>query len=84
MQSGEFVLAIAASTQQKLANQLGSLRGEKVDRIDRLCVPAGCAAWMLCRVDSLRDINGYRLVIGRVEDRKDLEARPLVWQGGGL
>ena len=92
--SGEFALAIAAPPQIKLANQLGSLRGEAVDKIERLSVPllatregkpsvpAGSAAWMLCRVEKSQEISEYRLIVGRVTAQDDLGPPPLVWQRG--
>jgi flavin reductase (DIM6/NTAB) family NADH-FMN oxidoreductase RutF len=90
-QSGEFTLSIASQEQKDLAVLLGSAEGKKEDKFSRLSVktipngtgkllvPEGSAAWMECKVVSLQEIDGYRLVIGRVVDKKDLGKPPLVW-----
>ena len=89
--SGKFTLVIAAEGQQQLADQVGSLKGEVADKFERFSidtvadssggvVPRGSAAWMACRVDHTLDIQGYRVIIGRVVDQADLGKPPLVWQ----
>ena len=63
-QSGEFVVAIAAEGQQELTWQLGSVKGEEVDKFTRFSIttlpcapgkpliPAGVSSWLLCQVVS--------------------------------
>lgn len=94
--SGHFVLAIASESQKDLVWQLGSVKGEEEDKFARfsfstICygpgetlIPEEAAAWMACEVVSQQDVNGYRLVIGRVVDQKDLGNPPLVWQKNGV
>ena len=94
--SGEFVLAIASETQKELVWQLGSIKGDEEDKFTRFSIsaleyqpgkaliPEGSAAWMACQVVSKQDVNGYRLVIARVGDQKDLGNPPLVWQKNEL
>jgi flavin reductase (DIM6/NTAB) family NADH-FMN oxidoreductase RutF len=91
-QSGKFTLVIAGEGQKQLAAQAGSLKGEQVDKFEKFSietinsgktaalVPRGAAAWMACEVESTQDIKGYRLYIGRVKDRQDLDTPPLIWQ----
>lgn len=91
-QTGRFTLAIASETQQKLAAQLGSVKGETMDKYDHFAIqtiankqgeaiiPANAASWMACQVVSHHDLDNYTLVIGKVEDYKDLGNPPLVWQ----
>ncbi|MFZ0448668.1 MAG: flavin reductase family protein [Desulfatiglandaceae bacterium] len=90
-QSGEFTLSIASQKQKELAVLLGSAEGKKEDKFSRfsirtipngtgkLLIPEESAAWMECKVVSLQEIDGYRLVIGRVVDKKDLGKPPLIW-----
>lgn len=89
--SGKFTLVIAAQDQKQLANQVGSLKGEVADKFKRFSiatiadssgglVPRGSAAWMACRVENTLDIQGYRVIIGRVADQADMGKPPLVWQ----
>ncbi len=91
-QSGKFTLVIAGKGQKELAAQVGSLKGEDVDKFEHFdmntlstegsdaLIPEGAAAWMACNVESTQDIKGYRLFIGRVADQADLGTPPLVWQ----
>jgi flavin reductase (DIM6/NTAB) family NADH-FMN oxidoreductase RutF len=91
-QSGKFTLVIAGEGQKELSIQVGSLKGEDVDKFEHLAmntlatggsdalIPEGAAAWMACNVESTQDIKGYRLFIGRVVDQADLGIPPLVWQ----
>ncbi len=91
-QSGKFTLAIAGEGQKELAMQVGSFKGEKVDKFEHFAIntlatggsdaliPEGAAAWMACNVESTQDIKGYRLYIGRVVDQEELGTPPLVWQ----
>ncbi len=91
-QSGEFTLAIASESQQKLALQLGSVNGDKVDKFERFSfdthtyklgkppIPEGATAWVECKVESHQELDGYYLVTARVVDQKDLGNPPLIWQ----
>ncbi|MGD8521674.1 MAG: flavin reductase family protein [Desulfobacterales bacterium] len=91
-QSGKFTLVIAGESHKELAVQVGSLKGEGVDKFEHFgihtltagesnaLIPEGAAAWMACNVESTQDIKGYRLFIGRVADQADLGTPPLVWQ----
>jgi flavin reductase (DIM6/NTAB) family NADH-FMN oxidoreductase RutF len=92
--SGRFTLAIAAASQRQLAIQLGSTRGDQVDKYSRFdirtlpedqgmgLVPEAAAAWMMCRVEDRQAIHGYHVVTGRVEDQGDLDRDPLIWRQG--
>jgi flavin reductase (DIM6/NTAB) family NADH-FMN oxidoreductase RutF len=94
--SGEFILAIASEAQKNLVWQLGSLKGEKGDKFThfsistveyqpgKALIPEGAAAWMACQVVSKQDVDGYRLLVARVLDQKDLGNPPLVWQKNEL
>jgi flavin reductase (DIM6/NTAB) family NADH-FMN oxidoreductase RutF len=89
--SGRFVAAIASEDQKKLASQLGSMRGDELDKYDHFrietldaeqtngLVPAESAAWLQCKVENTQTILGYRVVTGRVEAQEDLNRPPLVW-----
>ena len=91
-QSGKFTIVIAGEGQKKLAAQLGSTRGETVDKFEKFSItsseitsnhahiPEGSAAWFSCEVADSHDIEGYRVFTGRVIDQKDLNTPPLVWQ----
>ncbi len=90
-QSGKFTLVIAAEDQKQLATQVGSFKGEAADKFERFnikaapddtgkaLIPEGAAAWMVCEVESTKDIKGYRLFMGRVVDQNDTDKPPLVW-----
>ena len=94
--SGEFILAIASEVQKDLVWQLGSVKGEKQDKFThfsistieykpgKALIPEGAAAWMACQVVSKQTVDGYRLVIARVVDQKDLGNTPLVWRQNEL
>ena len=95
-QSGEFILAIVSEGQKDLVWQLGSIKGEEEDKFTRFSIsaveyqpgkaliPEGSAALMACQVASKQDVDGYRLIIARVGDQKDLGNPPLVWQKNAL
>lgn len=95
-QSGEFILAIASESQEELVWQLGGTEGEIEDKFTRFSIstleykpekaliPRDSAAWMACQVVSHQEVDGYRLVIARVVDHKDLGKPPLVWQKNAL
>ena len=90
-QSGQFTLVIAAEDQRKLAMQVGIIKGKTSDKFEKFSIPTlsgpsgnalvpeGAAAWMVCKVESSQDIEGYRLFIGRVVAQHDTGAPPLVW-----
>lgn len=90
--SGEFTVVIAGADQKKLAMQLGSTKGEAVDKFEKFSiqtvsgpsgnapVPEGSSAWMSCTVEGKYDIEGYRVFIGRVKEQGDMNVPPLVWQ----
>jgi flavin reductase (DIM6/NTAB) family NADH-FMN oxidoreductase RutF len=94
--SGKFMVAIASEDQKELVWQVGGTQGTDGDKFERFSiqtvdgrpgdppVPAGSAAWMMCRMESAQDVDGGRLVIGRVEEAADLETPPLVWQKNSL
>ena len=91
-QSNALTLSIAADDQKKLAVQLGSARGDALDKFARYNVdtmdldedmgpvPCGVAAWMQCRVEGTFEIKGYRVIIGRVTAGRDLGRPPLIWR----
>ena len=91
-QSGKFTLVIAGENQRQLAVQVGSTKGDALDKFEKFSIPTvgvaagnapvpeGAAAWMACDVESSQDIKGYRLFIGRVVDQYDTGTPPLVWQ----
>lgn len=94
--AGEFVLAVASTSQKALAVELGSHRGETVDKYDLLhlaCltqvpaaagVPQDSAAWMRCRVEQRQEIPGYTVRVARVMESADLRRPPLVWHQDGF
>ncbi len=89
--SGQFLVAVAAIGQTRLAIQLGSTRGEKMDKYTRFSIdtlpqdagngliPKAVSSWMKCKVESSDTIKGYRVVTGRVVENGDLSRPPLVW-----
>jgi flavin reductase (DIM6/NTAB) family NADH-FMN oxidoreductase RutF len=95
-QSNKFTLVIAGADQEKLAMQVGSAKGEDADKFERFAikvspdadsealVPEGAAAWMVCEVESTKEIKGYQLFMGRVVDQKDTGKPPLVWHKDGF
>ena len=90
-QSGKFTLVIAGADQEKLAMQVGSAKGEDIDKFELFSIeassgaggaaliPEGAAAWMECDVESTKDIQGYQLFMGRVVNQNDTGKPPLVW-----
>jgi flavin reductase (DIM6/NTAB) family NADH-FMN oxidoreductase RutF len=95
-QSGKFTLVIAGTEQEKLAMQVGSAKGEAIDKFERFSIktssgadsaaliPAGAAAWMECEVESSEEIKGYRLFMGRVVNQNDTGKPPLLWHKDGF
>ena len=96
IQSGKFTVVIAGEEQKQLSLQLGSLKGEGVDKFKEFSVktipaeagdaliPEGSAAWLSCETESSQEITGYRLFIGRVVKQNDTSNPPLVWRKNGF
>ena len=96
VETGKFTLIIAADDQKQLAMQVGSTKGEDIDKFERFsikteagaggtaAVPEGAAAWMECEVESSSEIKGYHLFIGRVVEQKDTGKPPLIWHKDGF
>jgi len=94
--SGKFTVVIAGQEQRQLALQLGSLKGEGVDKFEHFSVktipaatgealiPDGAASWLTCKIESSQEITGYQLFIGRVIKQNDTGKPPLVWQKDGF
>jgi len=94
-QSAKFTLVIAGRGQKQLAMQVGSVKGDAVDKIAKFSIkpagessshaviPEGAAAWMDCDVESSHEIKGYRIFIGRVVNQHDTGQPPLVWHKDG-
>ena len=94
-QSAKFTLVIAGRGQKQLAMQVGSVKGDAVDKIEKFSIkpagessshaviPEGAAAWMDCDVESSHEIKGYRIFIGRVVNQHDTGQPPLVWHKDG-
>ena len=95
-QSGKFTVVIAGEDQRQLSLQLGSLKGEGIDKFKHFSVktmpteagealiPEGAAAWLSCETESSQEITGYRLFIGRVVKQSDTGNPPLVWRKNGF
>ena len=95
-QSNKFTLVIAGEAQKKLAMQVGSVKGDAVDKFDTFSIkstpgkssnaliPEGSAAWMECTVESSQEIKGYQIFIGRVVAQEDTGKAPLVWHKDGF
>ena len=91
-QTGKFTVVIAGEGQEKLAMQVGSVKGEAVDKFEKFSIkkvigtpdaasiPEGAAAWMACEVEGSLDIKGYRMFIGRVVTQEDTGKPPLIWR----
>jgi flavin reductase (DIM6/NTAB) family NADH-FMN oxidoreductase RutF len=94
-ESEKFTLVIAGESQRHLAMQVGSVKGDKVDKFEKFSIkpagessshaviPEGAAAWMDCDVESSHEIKGYRIFIGRVVNQHDTGQPPLVWHKDG-
>jgi flavin reductase (DIM6/NTAB) family NADH-FMN oxidoreductase RutF len=95
-QSDKFTLVIAGEDQKKLAIQVGSAKGDAVDKFEKFSIkstsgkssnapiPEGAAAWMECTVESSQKIKGYQIFIGRVVEQEDTGKAPLVWHKDGF
>jgi len=91
-----FTVVIASTLQKELVWQLGSKRGDEVDKFDHFSIktldhasdrpriPADATAWLHCNVESLHSIGHDHLVIGRVVDQEKLDNPPLVWRESEL
>jgi len=91
LQAGKFTLVLAGESHKQLAIQVGSARGDNVDKFEkfsiksvtepssRTLIPDGAAAWMTCEVESSQEIQGYRIFIGRVVAQQDTGKPPLIW-----
>jgi len=89
--SAKFTLVIAGQGQKQLAMQVGSAKGDNVDKFEKFSiqpvggtpghalVPEGAAAWMDCKVENSQEIKGYRIFIGRVVNQRDTGQPPLIW-----
>jgi flavin reductase (DIM6/NTAB) family NADH-FMN oxidoreductase RutF len=96
LESSQFTLIIAGANQKQLAMQVGSVKGNNVDKIEKFSIkplpeapspaiiPEGAAAWMTCDVESSQEIEGYRIFIGRVVSQQDTGQPPLVWHKDGF
>jgi flavin reductase (DIM6/NTAB) family NADH-FMN oxidoreductase RutF len=95
-ESGKFTLVIAGESQKQLAVQVGSTKGDTVDKFNQFSIkstpgkssnaliPVGAAAWMECMVESSQEIKGYQIFIGRVVAQEDTGKAPLIWQKDGF
>ena len=95
-QSAKFTLVIAGQGQKQLALQVGSVKGDAVDKFEKFSIkpvaetsshaiiPEGAAAWMDCGVESSQEIKGYRIFVGRVVNQQDTGKSPLVWHKDGF
>lgn len=95
-QSGRFTLVIAGQGQKQLAMQVGSVKGDTLNKFEKFSIqaaeetpghaliPAVAAAWMECEIESSQEIKGYRVLIGRVINRHDAGQPPLIWHKDGF
>jgi flavin reductase (DIM6/NTAB) family NADH-FMN oxidoreductase RutF len=91
LESAKFTLVIAGASHKHLAMQVGSVKGDKVDKFEKFSIksvtetsshaliPEGAAAWMTCDVESSQEVEGYRIFIGRVVSQQDTGKPPLIW-----
>ena len=96
LQAGKFTLVIAGESHEQLAIQVGSAKGDNVDKFEKFSIksvtekssqaliPDGAAAWMTCDVESSQEIQGYRIFIGRVVAQQDTGKPPLIWHKDGF
>jgi len=96
LESAKFTLVIAGASHKQLAMQVGSVKGDNVDKIEKFAIksltetssqaiiPEGAAAWMTCDVESSQEIQGYRIFIGRVVSQQDTGQTPLIWHKDGF
>jgi flavin reductase (DIM6/NTAB) family NADH-FMN oxidoreductase RutF len=91
LQAAKFTLVIAGENHKQLAMQVGSVKGDNVDKFEKFSIksvtatssqaliPEGAAAWMNCVVESSQEIKGYRIFVGRVVNQQDTGKPPLIW-----
>ena len=91
LESAKFTLVIAGASHKQLAMQVGSVKGDNVDKFEKFSIksvtetssqaliPEGAAAWMTCDVESSQEVEGYRIFIGRVVSQQDTGNPPLIW-----
>jgi flavin reductase (DIM6/NTAB) family NADH-FMN oxidoreductase RutF len=96
LESGKFTLVIAGENHRKLATQVGSVKGDNVDKFEKFSIksttesssgaliPEDAAAWMQCDVENSLEIQGYRIFTGRVVNQHDSGQPPLVWHKDGF
>ena len=96
LESAKFTLVIAGANHKQLAMQVGSVKGDNVDKIEKFSIksltgtsnqaiiPEGAAAWMRCDVESSQEIQDYRIFIGRVVSQQDTGQPPLIWHKDGF
>jgi len=95
-QAGKFTLVIAGESHKQLAIQVGSAKGDNMDKFEKFSIksipetsgpaliPEGAAAWMACDVESSQEIQGYRIFIGRVVSQQNTGNPPLIWHKDGF
>ena len=91
LESAKFTLVIAGASHKQLAMQVGSVKGDNMDKFEKFSIksvtetssqaliPEGAAAWMTCDVESSQEVEGYRIFIGRVVSQQDAGNPPLIW-----
>jgi flavin reductase (DIM6/NTAB) family NADH-FMN oxidoreductase RutF len=96
LQAGKFTLVIAGESHKQLAIQVGSAKGDHMDKFEKFSIksipetpgpaliPEGAAAWMACDVESSQEIQGYRIFIGRVVSQQNTGNPPLIWHQDGF
>ena len=96
LQAGKFTLVIAGESHKQLAIQVGSAKGDHMDKFEKFSIksipetpgpaliPEGAAAWMACDVESSQEIRGYRIFIGRVVSQQNTGNPPLIWHKDGF
>jgi flavin reductase (DIM6/NTAB) family NADH-FMN oxidoreductase RutF len=96
LESAKFTLVIAGASHKQLAMQVGSVKGDKVDKFEKFSIksitetssqaliPEGAAAWMTCDVEGSQEVEGYRIFIGRVVSQQDTGKPPLIWHKDGF
>ena len=96
LESAKFTLVIAGASHKQLAMQVGSVKGDKVDKFEKFSIksitetssqaliPEGAAAWMTCDVEGSQEVEVYRIFIGRVVSQQDTGKPPLIWHKDGF
>ena len=91
-ETGEFVLNVASAGQAKLAKELGSIHGEKVDKFERFAIDTenadkvsaplikGSYAFIECAVITSFPVSTYTVYLANpVNFRVNSDLVPLVW-----